>query len=1349
MCSLAEPRWLWSLTHGVLVCTLKEVFALGDLASDDEADGEWRAPRDGILSGRATPAALFLDDEASGESGEGGGDRATETEGAQRSEDARKAAAALLAEEAEGSGGGGANWLHADDDEAASTDGETEAASTQAGSAVAGSTLRTGASLLAGTTGGGAASEAAVPAGEAISRRTRSRYQLDDNIDTLADMLLPEADAQVHTFDDDDIYAFFLDGTMAGGDDFGDLLPGEEESDEDDDYLADLDGLEELFADVPAREFDTRLRRRTSQQNTPAKGEPSEEEAALGKGKGRGRKAQGDGKRPRKRQRGGSVARSLSAFGPFAAPGQVPMMPMSAPGGMMMPMAMPSPMPGAMPGVVPGAMPGTVPGAMPGAVPGVMPGAVPGVMPAGMTFQTVWMQGPGGVPQLVAMPVMPMQSQQASQMPPPQTQKQKRRAKVAQKQLLQPTPLASMPGSALPAMMLATALPGTSTPATIPPSPTAAIPPAATEVLDSVAVDATNLEDEPKAMRQDAYGDGAMTTQQMAQLYCQMTEHVQLLCQTAVLAKRTPEWEDHGEAAGACEDMLRALVSRREATRMAVRTGARKAPPSACYRGYSSTRPSPLPPPRKRGKKAGEGKENAAGQPAAAGDDSMEQDDASALAPWAPPVEAPGKGTLDVPLLAKVPKLLAALKEGAADSSHALVQSAPGVKVTFASVAAARARWLAADARAAAKSFPVMRLVPGRRQALPSQPLSPEEGRYALQLGLARPQDRAALAPMLELCNPHLMVLPSAAMALLSWTWMPSQDACLALGIRRCGRSHHADVAARLLPCKSGAQVMSRLKYIARKASSSQQQSLVAMELDRRDQPLTREEIQTAEVGLKLYGVDWRAISIHLLQRRDPSSLRTHFWNAMAVGATSAWAKHVVEASQQHKTRKAKRQSWRRRHAPGEEGSGSAASAPAVTINSALLTNDGGKLEGMEPAAPWAPQPLAAAPSAPSAQASALASAGAGGMSVPPVMAPVPAVQPAASGAEPVSAPKPVPAAVCDFSYARSRLNKQQHDERNALLDKIRALSQKDYETCIRNRRNVKGLEAKLRRLEQRKKKEDALASKAAMHARQEAAKRATAEGEAHRRAAQTAPIVLEPRPSDGAARARGEFTLAYEAPACDELGDSSDDGDDGDDELQYAGLSLAATPLPPPLAAPPAFVAPAGENDWARDDLTWSDDDDGEDERAASDVHHSSMCTDSDDENGMEGDEVEQAARTLPSDATPSAPSVSAPPAARAAAVVGPGAPSGPLDAAQPEGVAPQATTAPAGASEWAREHDLCVVRGAGDWAQVAAQCGCGKAQALARFRELALRLLSPEMAAQAADNPSDQLKQLMVLML
>eukprot|EP00235_Prasinoderma_singulare_P011248 CAMPEP_0119180822 /NCGR_PEP_ID=MMETSP1315-20130426/57773_1 /TAXON_ID=676789 /ORGANISM="Prasinoderma singularis, Strain RCC927" /LENGTH=49 /DNA_ID= /DNA_START= /DNA_END= /DNA_ORIENTATION= len=49
---------------------------------------------------------------------------------------------------------------------------------------------------------------------------------------------------------------------MAGGDDFGDLLPGEEESDEDDDYLADLDGLEELFADVPAREFDTRLRRR-------------------------------------------------------------------------------------------------------------------------------------------------------------------------------------------------------------------------------------------------------------------------------------------------------------------------------------------------------------------------------------------------------------------------------------------------------------------------------------------------------------------------------------------------------------------------------------------------------------------------------------------------------------------------------------------------------------------------------------------------------------------------------------------------------------------------------------------------------------------------------------------------------------------------------------------------------------------------------------------------------------------------------------------------------------------------------------------------------------------------------
>ena len=118
---------------------------------------------------------------------------------------------------------------------------------------------------------------------------------------------------------------------------------------------------------------------------------------------------------------------------------------------------------------------------------------------------------------------------------------------------------------------------------------------------------------------------------------------------------------------------------------------------------------------------------------------------------------------------------------------------------------------------------------------------------------------------MLELCNPHLMVLPSAAMALLSWTWMPSQDACLALGIRRCGRSHHADVAARLLPCKSGAQVMSRLKYIARKASSSQQQSLVAMELDRRDQPLTREEIQTAEVGLKLYGVDWRAISIHLL----------------------------------------------------------------------------------------------------------------------------------------------------------------------------------------------------------------------------------------------------------------------------------------------------------------------------------------------------------------------------------------------------------------------------------------------------------------------------------------------------
>ena len=48
-----------------------------------------------------------------------------------------------------------------------------------------------------------------------------------------------------------------------------------------------------------------------------------------------------------------------------------------------------------------------------------------------------------------------------------------------------------------------------------------------------------------------------------------------------------------------------------------------------------------------------------------------------------------------------------------------------------------------------------------------------------------------------------------------------------------------------------------------------------------------------------------------------------------------------------------------------------------------------------------------------------------------------------------------------------------------------------------------------------------------------------------------------------------------------------------------------------------------------------------------------------------------------------------------------------------------------------------------------MAAQCGCGKAQALARFRELALRLLSPEMAAQAADNPSDQLKQLMVLML
>ena len=65
--------------------------------------------------------------------------------------------------------------------------------------------------------------------------------------------------------------------------------------------------------------------------------------------------------------------------------------------------------------------------------------------------------------------------------------------------------------------------------------------------------------------------DGVITQKQIGQLYCQMSEHVQLLCQTAVLARRAPSWDGHPQVFDACVGVVGGGLSESAADHVLVR----------------------------------------------------------------------------------------------------------------------------------------------------------------------------------------------------------------------------------------------------------------------------------------------------------------------------------------------------------------------------------------------------------------------------------------------------------------------------------------------------------------------------------------------------------------------------------------------------------------------------------------------------------------------------------------------------------------------------------------------------------------------------------------------------------